>query len=81
MTLTITNPNLEAMGLTESDVLRELALSFFAAEKLTLGQASRLARISQEEFLELLVARRIPVHYGVEEVLEDLETLRHLPAP
>lgn len=81
MTLTITNPDLEALGLTEAEVLREVALSLFAAERLTIGQASRLARISQEEFLELLATRRIPIHYGVDEVLEDLETLRRLPTP
>jgi predicted HTH domain antitoxin len=81
MTLTITNPDLESMGLTKADVLLEAALGLFASDKLTLWQASRLAKVPHETFLELLVARRIPIHYGHEEAMEDLETSRRLPAP
>jgi predicted HTH domain antitoxin len=50
-------------------------LALFQREKLTLGQASRLAGMSQWQFQQLLGSRGIPVHYGVEDFEADLRTL------
>lgn len=60
MTLTITNPNLEALGLTEADVLLELALGFYTSGRLTLEQASLLVESEPMVFLETLLASRNP---------------------
>jgi|CXWL01.1.fsa_nt_gi predicted HTH domain antitoxin len=60
MTLTITTPNLEALGLTKADVLLELALGFYTSGKLTLEQASLLVEWEPMVFLETLLASRNP---------------------
>jgi len=57
---------------------RELALTLFQQERLTLGRASSLAGMSQREFQRLLADRHIPMHYGVEDFKQDLETLRQM---
>jgi predicted HTH domain antitoxin len=61
---------------TEPELKQELALALFQQERLTLGQASSLAGISQLAFQALMAERRIPIHYGVVEFREDLQALR-----
>ena len=58
--------------------MQELALALFQREKLTLGQASRLAEMSQWQFQQLLGSRNIPIHYGVADFEADLHTLDKL---
>jgi predicted HTH domain antitoxin len=78
MPLTIPDEVLAAAHMTELDLKRELALTLFQQGRLTLGRASSLAGMSQLEFQRLLADRRIPIHYGVEEFKQDLETLRQM---
>jgi predicted HTH domain antitoxin len=47
-------------------------------EKLTLAQASQLAGMHRVAFQHLLASRHIPVHYGVEDFEQDLQTLREM---
>jgi predicted HTH domain antitoxin len=54
----------------------ELALALFQQERLTLAQASRFAEMNQVAFQAPLAERQIPIHYGVEEFREDLQSLR-----
>lgn len=56
----------------------ELAVVLFQKDKLTLGQAARLAGMPQYKFQALLSSRDIPIHYGVEEYQEDLQTIKSL---
>ena len=49
-----------------------LALGMFVSEAATLGQAAEVAGLTQTDFLRELGARRIPIHYGREELSEDL---------
>jgi predicted HTH domain antitoxin len=67
--MTVTIPNIK---MTEGEVKQELALSLYAARKVTLIQAADIAGIGFFEFQGLLRERRIPQHYGVEELTEDL---------
>jgi predicted HTH domain antitoxin len=76
MPFTISDEVLTAAHISEPELEQELALSLFQQERLTLGQASRLAEMSQLAFQSLLAERQIPIHYGVEEFREDLRTLR-----
>jgi predicted HTH domain antitoxin len=64
--------------MSDAELLQELAIVLFQKEKLTFGQASRLARMPQLEFQRLLGSRQIPIHYDVAEFEEDLATLRSL---
>lgn len=78
MPVTIPDEVLAAAHITEPELKRELALTLFQRERLTLGGASALAGMNQLEFQRLLAERRIPIHYGVEEFKQDLETLRQM---
>ena len=78
MTVIIPDGILAAAGISERELKQELALALFQQERLTLAQASSLAEMSQLQFQRLLAERRIPVHYGIEEFQQDLETLRKM---
>ncbi len=62
-------------GLSAKEILLKVALILFQEEKLTLGQASKLAKVHQFEFQKELAARKIPVHYGEEDFERDLQTI------
>jgi len=55
-----------------------LAIGLFVTEEATLGQASEIAGLSQAGFLRELGRRRIPLHYGPEELAEDLLVVESL---
>ena len=78
MPVTIPDDVLSAARLTEQQLKQELALTLFREERLTLAQASRLAETSQLAFQSLLAERKIPIHYGVDEFREDLQTIHSL---
>jgi predicted HTH domain antitoxin len=50
----------------------------YQQEKLTLGQASKLAKLDQKRFRHLLASRDIGPHYDVTEFEEDMATLKRL---
>ena len=62
---------LEARLSPQSTVLH-LAIGLFVTEEATLGQAAQVAGLSQAAFLRELGRRRIPIHYGTEELAADL---------
>lgn len=62
-------------GLSAKEILLKIALILFQEEKLTLGQASKLAGLHQFEFQKELAKREIPVHYGEEDYERDLLTI------
>lgn len=72
MPIIISDEILTSSGLTEKEVRRELAIALFQNERLTLAQAAKVADQTQLEFQKLLASRRIPMHYGIEELQADL---------
>lgn len=76
MSFVIPDDILHATRMTEDELSQEIAVFLFQKEKLTLGQASRLAGMGRLQFQHLLASRRIPVHYDVAEFEEDLEILK-----
>ena len=52
-----------------------LAIGLFVSEEVTLGQAAEIAGQTQAAFMKELGRRRIPMHYGMEELAEDLRTV------
>jgi len=68
----------QATRMSEAELMQEIAIMLFEKEKLTLGQASKMASMGQLQFQHLLSSRQIPIHYDVEEFEEDLKTLRGL---
>ena len=78
MSVIIPDDILHATRMTEEELKQEIAMFLFEKNKLTLAQASRLAKMSRLQFQHLLASRQIPVHYDVAEFEEDLHTLQKL---
>jgi predicted HTH domain antitoxin len=62
MPLVIPDEVLREAGLSEGDALVEFACRLFAAEKLTLWSAAKLAGLSRVAFEQALLLRRIPLY-------------------
>ncbi len=75
MTLIIPEDVLQSAHMSEAEMRIEIAVMLFASEKLTLGQAARLAALDRIAFQHLLASRRISPNYGIAEFEADLETL------
>jgi predicted HTH domain antitoxin len=67
--MTLTLPDTK---FTESELKQELALSLYAARKVTLIQAADIAGVGFFEFQGLLKDRMVPQHYGIEDLEQDL---------
>ena len=78
MSIAIPEEVVQATRMSEAELLQELAIALFQREKLTCGQAGRLAGMSSWQFQHLLASRHIPIHYDVPELEADLQTLRDL---
>lgn len=74
MQITINLP--DALQISEADLRTELAISLFQQERITLGTASQLADLHQIEFQRLIASRGICVHYDIEDLEQDLKSLR-----
>ena len=61
MELRIPDEIVRAAGLSEQELLQELALLLFQQDRLTLGYASRLLGMYQGDFMDLLARRGIPI--------------------
>jgi predicted HTH domain antitoxin len=69
---------LDSARIKLSDLKVELALLLYSQERLSIGKAHELADMTLWEFRQLLGARRIQAHYDVNELEEDVDTLRRL---
>jgi len=78
MSVVIPDEVLYTVHMTSAELIQEIAVLLYQREKLTLGQASRLAGMSQLQFQFLLASRHIPIHYDVAEFEADLKTLREM---
>ena len=76
ITLEIPDDITQDHSLDEADWLREIAIALFKQELITLGRASRIARMHQIDFQKLLSSRGICVHYDVEEFEQDIQHLQ-----
>ncbi len=77
MSFVISDETLQTARMSASELKQEIAVLLFQKNRLTLGQASRLAEMSQLRFQYLLASRGIAVHYAAEDFEADL-TLRDL---
>jgi predicted HTH domain antitoxin len=78
MSVVIPDDIIQSTRLTAQELTQELAVALFQREKLTLGQASRLAQMNQWQFQQLLASRQIPIHYDVADFEADLQTLTEI---
>jgi len=73
MAITVPDELLRSMKLTEAELAAELAVALFREERLTLGQAAQLAGLPQLDFQRLLARRRVPLHYSIDDMEQDIE--------
>lgn len=78
MDFTIPDEIVKSTRMTASELAQEIAVMLFQKGKLTLGQAARLADMSQYQFQHLLASRKIPIHYDVSEFEDDVETIKRI---
>jgi predicted HTH domain antitoxin len=77
-TLEVPQDILDTARLTIDDLKVEMAIYLYAQGRLSIGKARELAEMSLWEFRQLLASRRIPPHYDVAELDEDVATLREM---
>lgn len=56
----------------------EIAVMLYQQKRFTLGQASRFLDMAQMDFQGILAKRKIPLHYNVADLHEDLNNLKSL---
>lgn len=71
----LTLPESLETRLSPRDAALPLAIGLFVMEEATLGQAAQVAGLTQAAFLQELGKRRISLHYGQEELSEDLRVV------
>lgn len=67
---------LENSGLSESDILREVAIVFYRSGSISLGRAAEFARIPKMDFQRHLSESGIPLNYDENDLLEDMEAFQ-----
>ena len=77
MPLTVSDELLQTAHLSEVELLQEIAVTLFQQDRLTLGQAAVFAGLTQLDMQRILASRRIPLHYGPEDLEHDLATVRN----
>jgi predicted HTH domain antitoxin len=75
MSLVISEETLETIQLTEEELRIEIAVMLFQQERLTLAQASHFANQNIVRFQRLLASRKIPLHYDIDDLREDVKSL------
>lgn len=75
MSIVISDELLQTIQMSETEMLQEIAIMLFQQERFTLGQASNFAQMNQLEFQRLLANRKIPLHYDIAELREDVKSL------
>ncbi len=74
-TMKLTLPDAVELKLSPKNAALHLAIGLFVTEEATLGQAAEIAGLTQAAFLKELGRRRIPIHYGPQELAEDLRAV------
>jgi predicted HTH domain antitoxin len=78
MSLLISDEVIQQIHLSENDLQIEIAVMLYQSKKFTLGQASKFAGITQLGFQKILSNRNIPIHFDMQQLQYDVETLNTL---
>jgi predicted HTH domain antitoxin len=74
MTVILSNDLMHKANLIHAELRAELTLGLFETERLSFGQARRLAGVDVITFQQTLARNRIPLHYDVADFERDLAT-------
>lgn len=78
MSLIIPDQILKLTKLTAEELKVEIAIMLYQQKRFTLGQGSRFLEISQLDFQGILEARKIPLHYNIKDLHDDIQTMKKL---
>jgi predicted HTH domain antitoxin len=73
--LTITDDILNTAKMSATQLQQEVAMFLYAKNKLSFGQARKLAGVDVLQFQELLFNNNIALHYGVADFEDDFKAI------
>lgn len=76
--LTFPEELLHTTEMTEQEIATELAVALYQREKLSIEQAARLANMDRIDFQRLLASRDLYLTLDVDDLEQDIATLRAL---
>ena len=76
--LIITSTTLEELKTSGPELLIDLAVYLYDTERISLGRAKKLARLTQIQFQKELAKRNVLIKYDVEDLETDLKNLSTL---
>ncbi|MCX6595727.1 MAG: UPF0175 family protein [Acidobacteria bacterium] len=78
MAFVLSDEELEAAHISEAEARLALALQLFQDDRVTLARAAGIAGLHQMDFQRELAQRKIPLHYDLEMLQEDLQHVARL---
>ncbi len=75
MLIEVQDEALRGLELTVDRARLDLAIGLFTDRRITLGRAAEIARTTQLAFQQELGRRGIPIHYDLEDLRADVDTL------
>jgi predicted HTH domain antitoxin len=76
MDIALPDELIQGLELTPEEARVDLAIGLYAEHRITIGRAASLAGMVQTNFLRKLGELRIPMHYDLSELEEDLLVVR-----
>ena len=80
MTIELPDKELGSLHLTDGEARIELACGLYAARKVSMGRAAKIAGIPYVDFMHELGKRGICMNYGLEDFEHDMRVLDELAA-
>ena len=76
--LIISGDMLEELQISPTDLLIDLAVYLYDKERLSIGQAKKLAGLSQVEFQREMSKRGVYIKYDMKDLEKDLDVLNRI---
>lgn len=76
--LVISGSVLEELQISPKDLMTDIAVYLYDKEKLSVGQAKKLAGLTQVEFQKEMSKRGVFIKYDIEDLEKDLDMLKRL---
>ncbi|MBK8965715.1 MAG: UPF0175 family protein [Saprospiraceae bacterium] len=79
MTIEIADDILVPGKISKEDIRLGIALWLFQEKNIALGKCAELAGMHKIQFQKELAKRKIPLHYGEEDLQRDIQAARQIP--
>lgn len=76
--LIISGSVLEELQISPSELIIDLAIYLYDKEKISMGQAKKLAGLTQVEFQKEMSKRGVLIKYDIGDLEKDLDTLNEI---